>query len=195
MSTQPEAVSGFTNDTEFLEQSIQASRPGGMTALIDTIYFGLNRMRTAKHPRRALLILSDGMDNNSRYSKGELMRAALEADVQVYAILVDGIPSSGAGTVPFRPSMVRKPGDQGQERQGPAMIEELSEKTGGLHFHVKNDAEAKAAVTNAGLALRNEYVIAYSAPEPAVAGKWHRVRIKSNMSKVNVYARSGYYAR
>src|ERR1700730_1204085 len=78
VSTQPEAISGFTTDIADLEGSIERTSAGGMTALIDTVYLGLNRMRKAKHPRRALLILSDGMDNYSRYSKSEVMRVALE---------------------------------------------------------------------------------------------------------------------
>ena len=89
VSTQPEAVSGFTTDIAALEENIERTSPGGMTALIDTVYLGLNRMRKARQPRRALLILSDGMDNYSRYSKSELMRVALEADVQIYTIIVD----------------------------------------------------------------------------------------------------------
>lgn len=195
VSTQPEALSGFTSDTEALEKSIQFTSPEGMTALIDTVYLGLNRMRAARQPRRALLILSDGLENNSRYSKSELMRVALEADVQIYALIVDGLHSTSTNTVPFRPSMVRKPGDQGQERQGPSMLEDLSDRTGGLHFRVHSADEAKEAITKVGLALRNQYVIAYSAPDSGPAGKWHRIRVKSSVPKVSVYARSGYYSR
>ncbi len=74
------------------------------------------------------------------------------------------------------------------------MLEELSEKTGGLHFHVRTDAEANAAAIHAGQALRNEYVIGYHPPASGISGKWHRVRVKSTVPKLNVYARNGYYA-
>jgi len=196
VSTQPEAIPGFTTDIAALEDNIDATKPGGMTALIDTVYLGLNRMRKASQPRRALLILSDGMDNYSRYSKGELMRVALEADVQIYSIIVDnGSASAATATMPFRPSLVRKPGDQAQEREGPRLLEELSDRTGGLHFRVRNDAEAKEAVTKLGQALRNEYVIAYQPSDSAIVGKWHRIHVKANVPKVNIYARSGYYSR
>src|SRR5271157_5614384 len=77
VSTQPDTVSRFTRDISDLEESIERTSPGGMTALIDTVYLGLNNMRKANQPRRAMLILSDGMDNYSRYSKEELMRVAL----------------------------------------------------------------------------------------------------------------------
>lgn len=195
VSTEPAAVSGFTTHTDALEDTLQLTRPAGMTALIDTVYLGLNRMRAAKQPRRALLIISDGLENNSRYSKSELMRVALEADVQIYALIVDGLHSTSSSTVPFRPSMVRKPGDQGQERQGPSMLEELSDKTGGLHFRVHSAADARESVVKVGLALRNQYVIAYSAPGSGPTGKWHRIRVKTNVPKVTVFARSGYYSR
>jgi len=196
VSTEPGAISGFTADIAALEQSIQFAKPGGLTALIDTVYLGLSRMREAKRPRRALLILSDGMDNHSRLSKKKLLRVAIEADVQIYTIILDsGLTGGAAATVPFRPALARKPGDQGQDREGPRLLEELAEKTGGLHFHVRNDAEAKEAATKAGRALRNEYVIGFHPPESALTGKWHHVRVKTQVPNADVYARDGYYSR
>jgi Ca-activated chloride channel family protein len=195
VSSQPEAVSGFTTDIADLDESIGRTSPGGMTALIDTVYLGLNSMRKARQPRRALLILSDGMDNYSRYSKGELMRAALEANVQIYTIIVgDGSGGGAIGGAPFRPSMIAKPIDQAREREGPNMLEELSEKTGGLHFRARSDTEAKEAAIKAGRVLRDQYVIGYQPPISGATGKWHRIRVKSNVPKAIVYARNGYYA-
>jgi Ca-activated chloride channel family protein len=195
VSTQPEATSGFTSDIADLEETIGRTRPNGMTALIDTVYLGLNRMRKARRPRRALLILSDGMDNYSRYSKSELLRVALEADVQIYTIIFDnGIAGVSTGGIPFRPAMIAKPGDQGRAPEGSHLLEELSDKTGGLHFHARNDTEAKEAADKAGRALRNEYVIGYQPSTSGATGKWHRIRVKSNVPKVNVSARNGYYA-
>jgi Ca-activated chloride channel family protein len=196
VSTLPTATSGFTTDTATLEKDIEIAKPGGRTALIDTIYLGLSRMREARRPRRALLILSDGMDNQSRYSKGELMRLALEADVQVYTIVMPDTASGGAigDGAPFRPSLIKKPGGEAQDRQGPDLLEKLSERTGGLHFRVRNEAEAKTAAIKACQALREQYVIGYQPSDPGTAGKWRRVSVKSNVPKVNVHARSGYYA-
>lgn len=167
-----------------------------MTALIDTVYMGLTRMRKAERSRRALLILSDGIDNNSRRSQSELMRVALEADVQVYTIIMNGGSGNATGNgVPYRPAMVAKPWDRARENQGPEMLEKLSDKTGGLHFRVHNEAEAKVAVIRVGRALRNEYVIGYRPPNSRTLGKLHRVRVKPNVPDVNVYARNGYYSR
>ncbi len=197
VSSQPEeAELGFTHDVASMQQSVGSTRPGGMTALIDTVYLGLSRMPKARNPRRALVILSDGMDNHSRYSKGELMRIALEADVQVYTILIDGGPSGASnGPAPFRPSMAGKPWDHAAEQQGPELLEELSRKTGGLYFRVHSEASAKEAAIEAGRALREQYVIGYEPSVPSIAGKWHQVRVKSTVPKINIYARNGYYSR
>jgi len=195
VASQPEELSGFTTDIKALEESIDFTKSGGMTALVDTIYLGLNRMRKAHQPRRALLILSDGMDNFSRHSQSELMRVALEADTQIYTVILDN-PSAGVtGSIPLRPSMIKKPIDQGRENEGPALLEKLSEKTGGLHFRARDGAQARQAVIRAAQAIRNQYVIGYQAPDSPMVGKWHRVRVKANVPNVNVYARNGYYSR
>jgi Ca-activated chloride channel family protein len=196
VSTQPEAISGFTTDVGALEKELGLAKIGGLTALIDTIYLSLNNMRKATRPRRALLILSDGGDNHSRYSRAELIRVALEADVQVYTIVFDN-PSAmvNGNTMPFHPSLAAKPWDQARQRQGPQMLAELSAKTGGLHFLVHKEAEAKEAAVRAGRAIRNEYVIGYQPADVETSGKWHRVRVKSDVPQVNVHARAGYYSR
>jgi VWFA-related protein len=196
VSTQPEAISGFTTDTEAVDEGIARARPGGFTALIDTVYLALNQMRKARNPQRALVIVSDGMENHSRYSKAELLRVALEADVQIYSIIIDNGAGGGspANTVPFRPISIMKPGDQAAARQGPNLLEELSEKTGGLYFHASNDARATEGIVKAGEALRNEYLIGYLPAAAELSGKYHRIHVKSTVSKVNVHARTGYYA-
>jgi Ca-activated chloride channel family protein len=194
VSTRPSADSQFTSDSEDLEENIAGARPGGFTALIDAVYLGLNQMKKARNPQRALVILSDGMDNHSRYSKAELLRVALEANVQVYSIIIDnGAGSSSTATYPFRPSMIAKPGDQAAQRQRPNLLEELADQTGGLYFHARNDTEAQEAMTKAGQALRNEYVIGYRPADFGQSGKWHRIRVKTTVPKLNVHARSGYY--
>ena len=195
VSTQPAATTGFTSDTAALEESIGFAKPGGLTALIDTVYLGVSRMREARWPQRALLILSDGMDNHSRYSQSELMRLALEADVQIYTIVIDnGSASASTHTAPYRPSLITKSWDRAEEHQGAEMLEKLSDLTGGLHFRVHSNAQAKEAVINIGRALRSEYVIGYHLLDSTTSGRWHRIRVKLNASRANVHARKGYYA-
>ncbi len=179
-----------------LEKSIEFTRPGGMTALVDTVFLGLHQMHKAAQPRRAMLILSDGMDNHSRYTRSQLLRVAVEADVQIYTIILEnGLLGGQAVTMPFRPSMVAKPGDQHQPYQGATLLEQLADKTGGLHFRVHNEADAKAAAVKAGLAIRNEYVLGFRPRETVQTGKWRKVRVKLNVPDTNVYARDGYYSR
>jgi Ca-activated chloride channel homolog len=181
VSSQPAAITGFTTDAEALEQSISFSRPGGLTALIDTVYLGLSRMKQAEWPRRALLIISDGKDNHSRYSGRDLMRFALEADVQVHTIIVDtGAGGLSSGSAPYRPTLAAKPWDQAREQQGPEMLEKLSNRTGGLHSWARTDDEAKEAVAKISRALRDEYVIGYQPAKSGSSGKWHRIRVKLN---------------
>lgn len=191
VSTNPEPITGFTRDLASLETRIDSTRSGGATALIDTVYLALSRMLKAGQPRRALLILSDGMDNHSRYSKGELVRTALEADVQIYAVITDGIPD---GTFPMRPAMVRKPWDNGEQNQGRSLLEDLADKTGGLHFRVRSEGAGDAA-KKAGEAIRSQYVIGYQPDGPGDSGKWHRLRVKLDLPHLNVYARNGYFSR
>ena len=196
VSTQPGASTGFTSDTAALEEDISLSQSGGQTALIDTVYLGLSRMRRAELPRRAMLIVSDGKDNHSRYSERELMRVALEADVQIYTIIVDtGLDGVASHSAPYRPSLIAKPWDRAEERQGPEMLEKLSDETGGLHFRVRSEAEAKETMIKVGRALRYEYVIGYHPTDSAGSGRWHRIRVKLNASDSHAYARKGYYSR
>jgi VWFA-related protein len=194
VSSQPSALTGFTTDVASLERGIDSTQSGGMTALVDTIFLGLHGMREARRSRRALLILSDGMDNYSRHTQSELMRVALEADTQIYTVVLDNPAASETRSIPLRPSMIRKPIDQGRDREGPDLLKKLSEKTGGLHFRVNNGAQAREAVIKAGQAIRKEYVIGYNPPESESLGKWHRVLVKANVPNVNVAARNGYYS-
>lgn len=197
VSTPPAATQAFTMDTAALEESIGFSKPGEQSALIDTAYLGLSRMGKGPWPRRALLILSDGADNYSRYSQKELMRMALEADVQIYTILIDSGRPYGNSTrrAPYRPSLIAKQWDRTDERQGAEILEKLSDETGGLHFRVRSSAEAKEAVVKIGRALRKEYVIGYHLPDSRRSGAWHQVRVKLNTSNATVQAPKGYYSR
>jgi Ca-activated chloride channel homolog len=194
VSSQPQTISGFTTDVPALEKSMESRPSGGMTALIDTVYLAFDRMRKASRPRRALLIISDGIDNYSRYSQRALMRAAVEADVQVYTILVNDGSAGSSDPVPLRPALIRKPGEEALERQAPAGLEALSAKTGGIFFHATGQVQAKHAAIRIGQAIRGEYVIGYQAPQAHPAGKWHRVRVKLDMPDVEVHGRNGYYS-
>jgi len=176
-------VGDFTSDTATIQNSIQLAPPGGSTALVDTIYVGLNKMRSARNPRRALVIVTDGMDNHSRYSRDELIRRAEEADVQIYTIGLDTIPREKKGI------------QQLEQRRAMNFLEELAERTGGVNFTIQNRQEASAAAARAGAAIRSQYVIGFQPQDPDSSGKWHKVQVKLDRDRAKVYARSGYYAR
>src|ERR1035438_9652141 len=84
VSTRPRAYSGFTHDFDEVLGRIAGENAGGDTALIDAIYESLQELRSGVHTRKALLVISDGMDNHSRYSREELLRRAVESDAQIY---------------------------------------------------------------------------------------------------------------
>jgi Ca-activated chloride channel family protein len=180
VASRPDTSSDFTSDLGSLAEKAQFLNAGGDTALIDTIYAGLKRMRSAQNPRRALLILSDGMDNHSRRSRSALMRLAVEADVQVYTIGIDSRVRT------------RKAIEQQDEQRGLALMEDLAENTGGTHFTISDRDDAASVIAKAVLSMRNQYLLAYHPAQLVQPGKWHSIRVKLNVAHTNVSARNGY---
>lgn len=180
VSSHPRAYSGFTRDLDKMFQQIAFERAGGSTALIDTIYSSLQQLRSGAHARKALLVVSDGMDNHSRYSREELLRFAEEADAQIYAIAVSA------------PSQTSKPVELMEEKKGILFLEELTAKTGGLSFIVQRPGDIREAATNIGQALRNQYDIGYAPSGASNNGKWRRIGVKVAGPGLRAYARAGY---
>ncbi len=180
-SETPEVVSDFTRSVEEIQGKLVYTVPKGRTSLLDAIYLGINKMKKAVHQKKALLIISDGGDNHSRYTEGEIKSMVKEADVQIYAI---GI---------FEPS---PPTDE--ERNGPAMLSEITDVTGGRTFTIDNPNELADVATKIGIELRNQYVLGYRPKNPAHDGKWRKVRVKLSPPKglppLIVHAKTGYYA-
>lgn len=170
----------FTTDTDEIEARLLRSRSDGKTALLDAVYLATQYMKKARNPRRALLIISDGGENESRYSEREIRRLVQETDVWIYAI---GVYPSAAATLPE------------EERGGPKLLTDLSEKTGGRHFAVHNANELPAAAAKIGLELRNQYILAYSPMNGDTDGKYRRVQVKlSERGDLHLSWRPGYYA-
>ena len=155
--------------------------PKGRTALLDAIYLGVNKMRDAKYPKRALLIISDGGDNHSRYTENEIKSQVKEADVIIYAIgIYDHYFASE------------------EERLGPALLGDISELTGGRAFTIDNPNDLGDVATKIGIELRNQYVIGYRPKNPLHDGKWRKIKVKltppRGLPPLKVYAKTGYYA-
>jgi Ca-activated chloride channel homolog len=180
-SDKPEILSDFTQSVEDIQGKLVYTLPKGKTALLDAIYLGMNKMKQAKHQKKALLIISDGGDNNSRYTENEIKSMVKESDVQIYAI---GIFDMSPRTE--------------EERMGPAMLTEVTDVTGGRTFTIDNVNELADVASKIGIELRNQYVLGYRPRNPAHDGKWRKIKVKLQAPKglppLHVYSKTGYYA-
>ena len=180
-SDEPEAVSDFTNSEDEIQNKLVFAVPRHRTALLDAIYMGISKMRRAKYPKKALLIISDGGDNHSRYTEGEIKSLVKEADVMIYAI---GIYDRYSSTV--------------EERLGPQLLSDITELTGGRAFTIDNPNDLGDVATKIGVELRNQYVLGYRPNKIVRDGKWRKIKVKllppKGLPPLRVYARTGYYA-
>ena len=177
----PQLLAEFTNSIEKIQGQLVYTVPQGRTALLDAIYLGINKMKQAKHQKKALLIISDGGDNHSRYTEGEIRSLVKEADVQIYAIgIFDSSPSTE------------------EERSGPALLSEITDVTGGRTFTIDNPNELADVATKIGIELRNQYVLGYRPKNPVRDGKWRKLKVKllppKGLPPLHIYFKTGYYA-
>jgi Ca-activated chloride channel family protein len=177
----PEEVSDFTSSIEDIQGKLVYTVPKGRTALLDAIYLGISKMRQAKYSKKALLIISDGGDNHSRYTEGEIKSMVKEADTLIYAI---GIYDHYFPTE--------------EEKLGPALLTDISELTGGRAFTIDNPNDLADVATKIGIELRNQYVLGYRPKNIARDGKWRKIKVKlippKGLPPLRVYAKTGYYA-
>jgi Ca-activated chloride channel homolog len=170
----------FTSSSDELFQQITHTRPTGRTTLIDGIHLALAEMKKARYLRKAIVILSDGGDNWSRHSAHEIRSALLEADVQVYAM---GIFDEERRTV--------------EEKNGPRLLDELTELTGGRHYPVDNLDQLPAISERIGRELRSQYLLGYYSTNPARDGKYRQLVVKLGgpyVKELRTNYRRGYYA-
>jgi Ca-activated chloride channel family protein len=179
-----ELTSGFTSSVDELQNRMMFTASRGRTALLDALYLGLSQMRGAHNSKRALLIISDGGDNHSRYNESDIKNYLKEADCQLYAI---GI---------FDPIGVRS--RTPEELEGPSLLSEMTEMTGGRVFPVGNLGELPDIAAKIGMELRNQYVVGYKSSNAHRNGSWRKIRVKMRPPKglppLNVFAKTGYYA-
>jgi Ca-activated chloride channel family protein len=180
-SDEPEAVSDFTSSVDEIQNKLVFAVPKHRTALLDAIYMGISKMRQAKYAKKALLIISDGGDNHSRYTEGEIKALVKEADVMIYAI---GIYDRYASAT--------------EERLGPQLLSDITELTGGRAFTIDNPNDLGDVATKIGVELRNQYVLGYRPTKITRDGKWRKIKVKllppKGLPPLRVYARTGYYA-
>jgi len=178
-----ELTSGFTSSVDELQNRMMFTASRGRTALLDAIYLGLSQMRGAHNGKRALLIISDGGDNHSRYNETDVKNYLKEADCQLYAIgIFDAIGNRRTS----------------EELEGPTLLSEMTEMTGGRVFPVGNLGELPDIAAKIGMELRNQYVLGYKSSNLRRNGAYRKIKVKLRPPKglppLNVFAKTGYYA-
>jgi VWFA-related protein len=176
--TEPKLAADLVTDTDVLEKAIRELRPGGGTSLYDAIYFACKDKLIQDQPkskyRRAIVVLSDGDDNNSRYSRDQALELAQKADAVIYAI------STNISRV---------------ESDGDKVLRYFTTETGGRAFFPFKVEDLEVSFENIASELRHQYNIAFR-PQPLVAdGSFHNldVHVKGRKDLI-VHARRGYYA-
>jgi Ca-activated chloride channel homolog len=181
-NTRAQLLLDRTRDGEAVLNKLTLVQPRHNTALYDACYLGIERVTRGSHQKKAILIISDGQDNSSRYNFGEVRRLLKEADVTVYAVgILDG---SDAGS---------QLGMQGQ-----AFLDELAGVTGGKSFYPQTNVEMDEIFERIALELRHQYSIGYTPKDFQPDGKWRKVKVKvkppRGLPRLIVRSREGYYA-
>ncbi len=181
---QPKLVVPLTSDTGQIQNQLTFAESKGRTALLDAIFLALHEMKKSTKTRKALLIISDGGDNSSRYTEAEVRTRVRESDAMIYAI---GI---------FEPYGARDRSPE--ETSGPALLSDLAEQTGGREFDVADINEMPDIASKIGIELRNRYVLGYSPTAQTRDGKYHHVQVKvippRGLPPLKAFWRPGYYA-
>ncbi len=171
-----------TRDGEAVLRQLTLVQPKQNTALYDAVYLGLERVTRGTHQKKALLIISDGQDNSSRYNFGEVRRLMKESDVVTYAV---GVIDRGDHTSAL--------GMQGQ-----AFLDELTSVTGGKSFYPNTNVELDDVFDRIAIELRHQYSVGYTPHDFVPDGKWRKVKVRvkppRGMSRLTVRSREGYYA-
>ncbi|MCI0623586.1 MAG: VWA domain-containing protein [Acidobacteria bacterium] len=172
----------FTSDVADIQNRLAYKGAKGSTTLYDAVYLGLEKMKQGHNPKRAILLITDGEDTRSRYSLVNVRNAVKESDVQIYAI---GIVNSYYS-------------DFAQGRSGRAVLEEMTEITGGKAYFPNSVYELEDICTKIAIELKNQYVLGYASTNPAKDGRWRKIKVKLNAPKglpaLSVRSKTGYFA-
>ena len=168
-------IQSFTHQSTTIRSEMALKQAGGRTAMYDAVYMGLDEIKGGKNEKKALILITDGEDNSSRYSISEVREFAKESDVQIYAI-----------------------GEQGELGYGRGLIQNIVSLTGGRSFFPNNFNELDYYIDLIHAELRNQYILGYSPTNKAHDGKWRKIQVKldppEGLPKLIVHAKEGYYA-
>jgi Ca-activated chloride channel homolog len=174
----------LTNNLGEIQSKLTFMQSRGKTALLDAIYLALHQMKRANNPRKALLVISDGGDNNSRYTEGEIRNLVREADVQIYAVGIYETMGTRMRTA--------------EELAGPGMLTSIAEQTGGRQYAVENLNDLPDITAKIGIELRNQYILGYTPENQERDGKYRKVQVRlvqpRGLPSLRAYWRMGYYA-
>jgi Ca-activated chloride channel family protein len=177
----PAILVDYTSDVEDVEARMVMLKPEHRTALIDAMYLGVNKLKQAKYDRKALLVISDGGDNRSRYTEGELTRVVRESEVQIFSM---GIFDAYAPTE--------------EEQNGPILLKNISESTGGRLFVVEDLDDLSDIAERISEELRDEYVLGYTPTDRRRDGSWRKLKVRlvppPGLPDLTAHSREGYYA-
>ncbi|MGA2725584.1 MAG: VWA domain-containing protein [Bryobacteraceae bacterium] len=180
---QPKMVVPLTQNVEEIQNQLTFAQSKGRTALLDAIFLSLHEMKKSTKNKKALLIISDGGDNSSRYTEGEVKNLVRESDTLIYAIGVYEADNA-RGRTP-------------EEAAGPGLLNEVAEQTGGRHFPA-SPSELPDIAAKIGIELRNRYVLGFSPTGQQRDGRYHHVQVKvvppRGLPPLHAYWRLGYYA-
>jgi Ca-activated chloride channel homolog len=178
---EPRLAVDFTTSPEDIKKDLLFVEPKGRTSLLDAVYMGLRKMKQARYGKRALLIISDGGDNHSRYGEREVKALARESDVMIYSI---GIFDRYVATF--------------EEQLGPMLLSEIAEPTGGRAFTIDTPNALASVARHIAEVLRTQYVLAYRPQDARHDGKWRKIRVRLRLPRklafLQAHARTGYYA-
>jgi Ca-activated chloride channel family protein len=183
VSDKPTLIATSADSLGTLQDRLAAAAAKGRTALFDAIYLAISQLRTARYQRRALLIISDGGDNTSRYTRGEIKNVIAEADVLTYAIgIFDEEP------IPLLKSI--------EEKMGRDWLSELTDASGGRTISADDRHRIPQIAATVSRELRNQYLLGYRPADSAHDGKWHRITVKvtptADTTRLHVYYREHY---
>ena len=179
----PRLLAGYTSDCGDVQNSLLLVQPHGTTALLDAVPMAIQHLRKAHQARHVILIISDGGENASRTHLATIRGLAREANAQIYAATL-GLEATFARST--------WPG----EAQGPELLAELADLTGGRAFTIDDRRRIGDAAVSMAREVHDQYVIGYAPPATAEDGKYHRISVKvhreASQPRFSLFHRNGY---